>query len=294
MFVHSSMVLLLFILRYISFDVQFQFQDDEAQVSCMTKNSSSNFDMHLILRLNAEGGINGELIYSAAKFGRGTMQRFADEFVHMATAVAEQDLSQMPMLELPMVCPRDLDTITGEWNSSCPCKPFPPPQSVATTLMNAMKGHPSSAIAVEEAGSGISYTYSELSESSSLVASGLQSMPRKNEQLRVALIFNRGFSMYSTLLGVLAAGGVIIPINSSHTPVVRVLFMLEDSEADIIIYDQINEAFASQIEKESRSGSTAELYLYDDVVEMGKGSKVVGVNEGIVSSESVAYILYTR
>lgn len=174
------------------------------------------------------------------------MQRIADAFVTMATFVAEQDpssVAQQPILNLPMTSSSDLSTAKGIWNETTPEKPFPAPQSVATTVFQAIAGHPSSSIAVKEAASGVAYTYSDLTKTALCVSSAIKTISM-NEQPRIALIFNRGLSMYATLLGVLSAGGCIIPIDASNTPVNRVLFMLKDSGADLCIFDDANKEFA--------------------------------------------------
>jgi amino acid adenylation domain-containing protein len=225
------------------------------------------------------------------------MQRIANAFVTMATFVAEQDptsVAQQAILSLPMTSSSDLSTATYTWNDSAPEKPFPPPQTVAATVFHAINGHATSSIAVEEAASGVSYTYLELSNTSSCIASAIQSVC-KNNQNRVALIFNQGFAMYTALLGVLSAGGCIVPIDAPNTPVDRVLFMLRDAEADLVIFDDANKDFVRQIkEKGGTDQEAAFVYMsYRDILEAGttrieNHRPIVNVN-----SDSVAYILYT-
>ncbi len=263
-----------------------------SQLPILQTNHDSFLTVSLMLRLPLS-------IYSASKFGRSTMQRIADAFVTMATFVAEQDpttVAQQAILSLPMASSSDLSTAKYTWNDSAPEKPFPTPQSVATTVLHAINGHSSSSIAVEEAASGVSYTYLELSNTSSCIASAIQSVCKK-EQPRIALIFNRGFAMYATLLGVLSAGGCIVPIDASNTPVDRVLFMLSDADADLVVFDDANEHFVQQLkEKGGTDQEVASMYMsYREIFEEGTNSRIENANRSIVNvdSDSVAYILYT-
>jgi long-subunit acyl-CoA synthetase (AMP-forming) len=79
--------------------------------------------------------------------------------------------------------------------------------------------------------------------------------------------------MYTTLLGVLSAGGSVVPIDASNTPVDRVLFMLGDAEADIVVYDDLNRDFACQI-KEKSENEHGIFTAYGDIVEKGKNQAV--------------------
>ena len=306
------------------FNVMYAFQDSEwhtlnmlptsdlgfeATVAYLTKDTTK-FDVHLMLRWNTDGGVDGDLIYSASKFGRGTMQRIADAFVTMATFVADHDpslVSKQTILSLPMTSSNDLSTAKYTWNHTAPEKPFPTPRSVAATVLDAIREHPSSSIAVEEAASGVSYTYSELSITSLRIASAIKSIC-KNARPRIALIFNRSFAMYAALLGVLSAGGCIVPIDASSTPVDRALFMMKDAGVDLVIFDEANEDFVQQIEEKGGAQqlsssddeekedqkylpTTPLIYMpYGQILEEGTNSENTATIVE-VDSDSVAYIL---
>ena len=259
----------------------------EASVAYLTKDTTK-FDVHLMLRWNIDGGIDGDLIYSASKFGRDTMCRFADEYVHMATQVATNDMSQVPVLELPMVLPKDLDLARNVWNESCPQVPFPPPTSVPKTVMAAMHHH-SNAVAVQESG-GRAYSYTELLSSIKQLSGAIRKVSSGKPNPRVGLLFKPGYQMYSALLAVLACGGVVVPIDSSHTPINRAKFMLEDSETDIVVYDEANGDFSLQV-REQLEGRASSFFKYNEIVAM----KVppLDENEEYANAENLAYILYT-
>jgi len=226
------------------------------------------------------------------------MQRLAAGFVIMATAVAEQGPSIVAgqnILDLPMLSSTEIAVMRDTWNNTAPMKPYPTPQSVTDTVLGAMSGHSGASLAVEEADSGLCYSYIELIKTISYVASGIHIISKK-EQPRIALVFNRGFAMYVSLLGVLSAGGCIVPIDASNTPLDRTLFMLKDAEADVIIFDGINKEFVHQIKERSKSEHISALFIsYDKILEDGKETCMENMNmRPMVSVDSVAYILYTR
>lgn len=254
----------------------------------------TKFDIHMNLHWNMDGGIDGELTYSTEKFGHSTMQRFADEFSYMVTSVAENDLLNSSILELPMVCPADLKCIREDWNLTQPDPPFPTPSPIATMLLAAMHNH-STLIAVQEAFSDQSYTYTQLIHLCMKIAVGIQSILKtsmsRTVQPLIALVVNRGINMYASMLAVLLCGGILVPIDSSHTPVDRVIFLLQDSGAEILIYDEDNLGFISHIR-----GSSNELppfYLCTEVIDMAKEGDLAFNSFPSVLTNSPACIMYT-
>ena len=217
------------------------------------------------------------------------MQKVADAFVIMATTVAEQGpvaIADQKVLDLPMLSSAELTTVRDDWNKTFPETPYPVPTSVGATLLTAINAHNDNSIAIHDTFTGASYTYSEFRNNIYVVAAGIKSMVKK-EHPRVAVIFSRGFEMYSTLLGVLSGGGCLVPIDASNTPVERGVFMINDSEADLIIYDKSNEEFVHQLENPGTSS-------YENVVQLGRSfTKDDQIMPPTVEVDSLAYILYT-
>ncbi len=232
--------------------------------------------------------------YSASKFGRENMQNFADAFVVMATTVAEQGTSTIAhekILDLPLLSNTKLAIVGDEWNQTAPNEPYPVPASVATTILTAMDEHDGAATAIHETFSGASYTYSELRSNVFVIAAGIRGVLKIGQQQpRIVVVFNRGYEMYSTLLGVLSVGGCIVPIDASNTPIERSSFMITNSDASIIIYDKPNEDFVRKLNVENEQ---VVCKAYESIVEVGSSiSKCDQVNVA-VGADSLAYILYT-
>jgi non-ribosomal peptide synthetase component F len=283
------------------FNIMYAFHEDESEsvstldlgfevkVVHLTRHTTK-FDIHLTMRWTLEGGIEGNIIYSTVKFGQSTMQRFADEFVYMLTAIVDSDLAKVHILELPMICPEDLVMIRDTWNESKPYPPFPPPKSVAVTLFDAMNDH-SRRVALQEAASGRTYTYLQLLNQSMTVAAGIQMLSKfnKTKQFCVGLIFDRGISMYATMLAVLFCGGILVPIDASHTPVDRTIFLLQDSGADIVIHDEANTIFVSKLREQENE--MPDLLSYNDIISTEKRCELHDMV--VVTHDSPFCIMYT-
>jgi acyl-CoA synthetase (AMP-forming)/AMP-acid ligase II len=115
--------------------------------------------------------------------------------------------------------------------------------SIARTIAQLAQQF-SANIVVQET-DGRKYTYAELIEHYSTFARGLSRIAKESNfdvgGLQVATIFDNSIEMYAALLAVLSIGGVCVPIDASHTPTNRILFMVEDSGANVlVVYDKPN------------------------------------------------------
>eukprot|EP00978_Attheya_sp_CCMP212_P033289 scaffold133765_cov60-Attheya_sp.AAC.3 len=256
----------------------------------------TKFDVHLMLRERDDGGLDGDLIYSRSLFEPSTMERFASHFVQLASSVATGNMGEIPIRALSMLSDDEVTKIRDLWNDTTPQPAFPPPQSVVSTIHRSVEMH-SANIAVQEA-SGKTYTYAELAQCQYTIARGLMHCAKdamsQGCQIRVAMIFNNGIEMYSTLLGILSVGGVCVPIDASHTPVIRIRFLLEDSGADIVVCDKINDDSMSLVSSYDDWGDRRPLFFtYNTVFENGMPATSLDMPVPDCSGSQYAYLLYT-
>jgi non-ribosomal peptide synthetase component F len=66
------------------------------------------------------------------------------------------------------------------------------------------------------------------------------------EPARVALIFERPLALIPSLLGVLKAGAVYLPVDPTF-PAARVAYVLKDAEAELVLCDDETESFARDL-----------------------------------------------
>ena len=126
------------------------------------------------------------------------------------------------------------------------------------------------------------YTYGDLLDASTRVASALLRRKSDLREARVAFMVPSGFEYVAVLWGIWRAGGVAVPIGISH-PLPEVEFILEDSAAEIVIADPHFETelrFVADV-RNARFVSTSEA------MDIG------GCSLPTISSDRRAMILYT-
>lgn len=125
-------------------------------------------------------------------------------------------------------------------------------------------------------------TYQELNQAANRIARAIQARRRKAEQ-PVALLLEQGEPLFAPILGVLKSGNFFIPLEPSH-PLGRTRYMLEDSEAGLIISNDRNFALAAEL---SRDGIQI---LNTDEIDRGISGDDLGLS---VAPDAISCILYT-
>lgn len=131
----------------------------EIEIVYLTK-EATKFDVHLMLRECSDGSLHGDLIYSTDLFEDQTMERFANHFVNIVQAVSSGSMDSVPIGRLPMLSREEANILKNDWNQSSPQSQFPPPISIAHTILKTgirFKDH----IAIEICGDK-KCTYDEL------------------------------------------------------------------------------------------------------------------------------------
>ncbi len=123
-------------------------------------------------------------------------------------------------------------------------------------------------------------TYAELDHEANEIARRLQVLGPS--PARVALLFNHDASMFAAILGALKANKTYVPLDPSQ-PIARLKYILEDSQAALLVTNNRLLTFASQL-----SGGTLNVLSVDRLSGDPSEASVIDV-----SPNSVAYILYT-
>jgi amino acid adenylation domain-containing protein len=130
-------------------------------------------------------------------------------------------------------------------------------------------------------------TYGELNAMANGTAAEIETLRhRLNGCVQVGLLFEHGSGMIAALLGVLKAGMVYVPMDVSY-PEKRLLYMLENSEAGLIMTNTVNLPLAEHLVRES--GNSIALLNIDTI---DNGIDVPNPSREI-RREQPAYILYT-
>lgn len=127
-----------------------------------------------------------------------------------------------------------------------------------------------------------SLTYSELNRKANQLAHYLQERAIKPD-MPIALCLPRSFDFLIAIIAILKAGGAYLPIDSSQ-PVERLLFLLNDSNAPILITESVL--------KDKLNHYQGEIILLDSD-EKNITKQATENPQPAISPEHLAYIIYT-
>ncbi|HEU5412905.1 MAG TPA: condensation domain-containing protein, partial [Candidatus Angelobacter sp.] len=181
----------------------------------------------LLLRVDDVGAnVQGALIYRTELFAESTMQRLLMHFTNLlADAVTH---SQKPIRELALLTIAEQQQLL-EWNRTI--KEYP--LDCMHELFEAQVRQIPTVIALEDRGSN--WSYLDLNSRANQLARYLKRSGVRPE-MRVGICMHRGAEMVIGLLGIMKAGAAYVPMDPSY-PEERLRFMLEDSQAQVLLTD---------------------------------------------------------
>ena len=127
-------------------------------------------------------------------------------------------------------------------------------------------------------------SYRTLNESANRLARVLYN-DHGNHSAPVALLFSPGIEPIITILSILKAGSIYVPLNPSY-PLTKLARMFEDSCASVMVTDAKNLALAETL---CTAGSTARIIVLDNI----SSNKSVENLELFIPANTPATILYT-
>ncbi|MFQ5906232.1 MAG: AMP-binding protein, partial [bacterium] len=125
-------------------------------------------------------------------------------------------------------------------------------------------------------------SYDALNKAANRVARAILEQTREGEE-PIALLLEHGAPVITAILGVLKAAKIYVPLDPSY-PRVRIAYMLEDSQAGLIVTDNKNFPLARELT------SHALQALNVDEMDSGLSTENLGL---FISPDTTAYILYT-
>ena len=237
--------------------------------------TTSKFDLSFGFTENPHG-LNGIVEYCTDLYTEETVKRMSANFTELLRSIVKDPYQKIGSLQ--MLTESERHKLLEEFNATA--VKFPEGMSLLDHFEERVRKTPD-AVAVIHGDSKL--TFKELNEQSNRLAHYLISKGVKNEKL-IPIFVERSLHSMTGLLGVLKAGGAFVPVDTDY-PDDRIKFMLEDTEADIILST-----------KESRSGIKNGNKF--DIIELDGG----WINSDKWSSENpktgvkennLAYIIYT-
>ncbi len=217
-----------------------------------------------------------ECDYNTALFDASTIARWMNGLETLLKQAIRH--VAMPAAQLPWLTAAEEQQILVEWNRTASEYPSHLPVHALFEKQAAMTPH---ATALRTADGVV--TYAELNAQANRFARLLEEEHAGQATIRVALSLDRTPELFAAILGVLKAGGVYIPIDSSYPPA-RLELLLTDSEPTLLLTQQAMLANFGPV-----TGPTLTMEsIVSRLAELPSGNL-----ERTVSAEDPAYIMYT-
>jgi amino acid adenylation domain-containing protein len=229
------------------------------------------------------GSMRLRAVYNADIFDPVTIQRIMERLRVVLESVTNHP--EIPFASIPILTPADRRRYTVEDNPVRPSHPWesfeinPSCDSIPARFANIVAHHPD-AVAVKTQSE--QWTYAELEQRSNAIARQLGSKERGLGE-RIALLLDHDALMIASILGVLKAGMVYVPLDSDHPPD-RLKRIIGDAEAATILTNTRHLPLADQLA--GSGGNVINLDTLDFHAASGPPSTAI-------PSTAVAYLLYT-
>ncbi|HEY0603647.1 MAG TPA: amino acid adenylation domain-containing protein, partial [Herpetosiphonaceae bacterium] len=251
-------------------------------------NRSAKFDLNIVVMPQADQGrlqqglerdsqIMMEWEYNTDLFDRDTIARMIEHYQTLllgAIAAPEQ-----PLWRLPLLTDRERKELLS-WNDA----PFVDhQQTLIHQLVEAQVAATPDAVALICGAEQM--TYRELDRRADQLARRLRSLG-VGPEARVGLCLERSLDLVVSLLGVLKAGGAYVPLDPGY-PAQRLQFMLDDSQATVVVTHQ------SVLERLPQLEDPQRRVICIDVAWDESESRAGAALTGAAAPHNLAYIIYT-
>ncbi|NDJ18218.1 non-ribosomal peptide synthetase [Myxacorys almedinensis] len=184
----------------------------------------NNVELNLVI-FQREQEITGIFTYNSNLFEADTIQRLSSHFQVLLSAIS-QDLNSS-IAQLPLLTQTEQHQLLVEWNSETVSYPELPIYQQIETY--AAQNPDQIALTCK----GKQFTYGELNQRVNQLAHYLTSVG-VGAEVRVAVCVQPSLEIAVSLLGILKAGGVYVPLDPAH-PKDRLTSILEDTQAKVLL-----------------------------------------------------------
>jgi len=186
--------------------------------------SAAKFDLTLSL-METDGGLTGYVEYPRDLFDRTTIQRLAESLEILLRGVVAHPESRLSAL--PRFSAATRQQLLREWNHAGPPRVA---ESIPEGVVRQAAATPE---AVAVVAGGVHLSYRQLDRRSHCVASYLRSRGLARES-RVGIGLERSPELLITLLGVLKAGALYVPLDPDY-PSERLSYMMADAALEALV-----------------------------------------------------------
>jgi amino acid adenylation domain-containing protein/non-ribosomal peptide synthase protein (TIGR01720 family) len=189
---------------------------------------AAKLDLTLIL-LDGADGLSGWVEYCRDLFEPTTIARFVTHFQMLIAGVLAQP--DQPISRIALLTPEDRAVVIGRQHTDAVARNPLAAQGWLPSLFEAQAAHRPEAVALVEGTQQLSYQ--QLNRRANQLAHRLQQLGVRPET-RVAVYLPRSIDLVVSLLAILKAGGVYVPLDPDY-PEARLQFMLADSAAEVLL-----------------------------------------------------------
>ncbi|MEM7555731.1 MAG: amino acid adenylation domain-containing protein [Cyanobacteria bacterium P01_A01_bin.84] len=248
-------------------------------------NNTAKFDLTLSMHETPEG-LKGVLEYSLDLFKLETIERIAQNFQTLLTAITDNPEQQIS--ELPILTASERQQLLVEWNQTTAdhSQLYYLPQCVHQLFEEQVEKTPNNiALVWENQELNQTITYNELNIKANQLAHHLRNL-EVNLETPVGIYLERSPEAIISILAILKAGGTYVPLDPTY-PEERLNFILEDTGIEIVITQfQFSAKHPHLLEKIS------------EVIILNNHQEIINQNStqnpiNSTTPENLAYIMYT-
>ncbi|KXO12876.1 Peptide synthetase [Moritella sp. JT01] len=246
----------------------------------------AKYDISLFVN-DGQSKLSVNLNYAVSLFDASSVIRMADMYQRVLHAMVETPSQKLS--DIDMLSEHERHTLLHAWNPVD--TPYPKNKTVHQLFEEQVDKDPDNIALIFE---DEKLTYRELNNRSNQLARVLcvQYQERYNKPLKpgtlIVLYLDRSLDMVISMLAVLKVGGAYVPISPEY-PMERTLFMLGDTQSDVILTQH---QYVELLDDELSTQSLTPLVL---IAEQSGNTTLqpTGNLEGGTSSEQIAYVIYT-
>ena len=249
-----------------------KFGDLQTEMNPIVRNYET-FDIFINVKPTSDG-VDFEWIYNKDLFDAETIKRRLASFRLLLENIVQQP--ELPIAQINLLPKKEKNTIL-DWAKN---QASYPDQETITSLFEAQTLKTPNAIAVESQDKTM--TYQQLNEDANHLAHHLQRAGVKKGDF-VGVFVNRSVELLISLLAILKAGGIYVPLDPAN-PKDRLAVIMEDAQAEILLTQ--DEMLTQVPEGNHKVITLASIYKEH------KNGTVRNLDVGL-NPEDLAYIIYT-
>ncbi|CQR54157.1 type I polyketide synthase [Paenibacillus riograndensis] len=247
-----------------------------------SKTTKADLNIHLY---EVPSGIYVECFYRTDLFKRETVQYIFEEYRRLIEAIPEQ--AGRTIGELPVFRQNDIPPAGGNVSPPVRFQAFhynDPAENLVQRFEKQVAAYPAhTAVKYREE----SLNYRQLNEQANRIARRIWELKEQESVERpVALLFGNTIEMVAALAGAIKAGIPFVPLDRS-APLQRLIHMVNDAQATLILTDSENESIARELAERVHAKVT--------IVNTAEGLSGVSAENPSVcpDGDQTAFILYT-